>query len=480
MMECNVTRNSGRNTLAADFCGGQNVVLSPMSRPCARKSLRGSGGGYFLRTLFSALCVLSIGFNLCLQPSSASAAAPSVEIVGTGGSMVNVVQATALGNTARAAGLQKDINSNLSLLPFVNVINPRAIPGGAAISSATGDGVEFGRFAMAQAHMLVTTNWLDSAQVELRCFTVASGKFLFGNRYAVGAGDSDLHDVADKFCADFLEAVIGRGDFFRSTMAFVKTDAPNKKDVWIVRPNGRHLKKITNIPGEALSPAWSPDGSRIIFTHIDKRSHGLGVYEAGNGTVRRIKFPGNTVIGPIYMPDGRVAVSLTDGRNPSIFLLNPGLQKERKLDNSSAIDVSPSIDATGSLMAFTSNRLGNPHIFLKDLRTGGVRRVSQTGSYNTDPSISPDGTLIAFARQVGGGHRIFVQDLVTGLERQLTFGPGSDEEPSFAPDSYFIAFMSTRGGKKELYTTTRNGGEPRRLPTGMGDAAFPAWGPVRP
>lgn len=428
----------------------------------------------FLATACTVACLFAVSAVL-----PARADTPTVEIVGTGASMVNVVQATATGAATRAAALQKGINSNLAILPFVNVISPASIPGGAGVSSATGEGVDFRRFAMAQAHMLITTNWIDTSQVELRCFTVASGKFLFGNRYAVGGSENELLDVADKFCADFLEAVIGRGDFFRSTMAFIKSDGVRKKDVWTVRPNGRYLKKVTNFPGEALSPAWSPDGSRIIFTHIDKRSHGLGVYETGAGTVRRIKFPGNTVIGPAYMPDGRVAVSLTDGRNPSIFLLGPGLQKERKLDNSSAIDVSPSLDSTGSLMAFTSNRLGNPHVFLKDLRTGGVRRVSQSGSYNTDPSISPDGTLVAFARREGGGHRIFVQDLITGLERQLTFGPGSDEEPAFAPDSYFIAFMSTRNGKKEIYVTTRNGGEPRRLPSGPGDASFPAWGPGR-
>ena len=428
------------------------------------------------RLVWNLLTILALLF--CIRPFSASAAPYTVQIVGAADSMVNIVQATPLGNTSRAAALQRGINNNLALLPFVNVINPNGIPGGAGVPAASGEGIDFRRFAMAQAHMLITANWQDASQVELRCFEVTEGRFMFGNRYAVGGSENELLDVADKFCADFLESVIGRGDFFRSTMAFIKSDGQRKKDVWSVRPNGRYLKRLTNMPGEALSPTWSPDGRRVLFTHIDKRSHGLGVYDTGSGTVQRVKFPGNTVIGPAYMPDGRVAVSLTDGRNPSIFLLGHGLQKERKLDSSAAIDVSPSVDASGSLMAFTSSRLGGPQVFLKDLRSGSVRRISQTGGYNTDPSISPDGTLIAFARQEGRGHRIYVQDLVTGMERQLTFGPGSDEEPAFAPDSYFIAFMSTRNGKKEVYITTRNGGQPRKLPTGTGDAAFPAWGPT--
>ena len=413
---------------------------------------------------------------VCLLPFSAQAAPNTVQIVGAGKNMVNIVQATPLGDTGRAGAMEKAINSNLSLLPFVNVVDGRGIPGGAGITAASKEGIDFKRFALASADMLIAANWISGSQVELRCFEVTEGRFMFGNRYEVGSGNDALADVADKFCADFLESVIGRGDFFRSNMAFVKSGGERQKDIWSVRPNGRYLQQLTRVQGEALSPTWSPDGRNVLFTHIGKRSHALGVYDSGSKTTQLIKFPGNTVIGPCYMPDGRIAVSLTDGRNPSIFLLNHSFQKESKLDSSTAIDVSPSVDARGSLMAFTSDRLGNPHIFLKDLRSGSVRRITQEGRYNTDPSISPDGTLIAFARRTDSGHRIFVSDLTTGQERQISFGPGSDEEPAFAPDSYFIAFMSTRNGKKEIYLTTRNGGEPKLLPTGGG--SFPAWGPA--
>ena len=192
---------------------------------------------------------------------------------------------------------------------------------------------------------------------------------------------------------------------------------------------------------------------------------------------QRVKFPGNTIIGPAFLPDNRVAVSLAMQGYPNIYLLDRSFKRDRVLESSGGIDVSPSFDATGTKMAFTSSRLGNPHIFMKDLRSGQVSRISQDGKYNTDPSISPDGTLVAYARMVGNGqHRIFVHDLLTGMERQVTFGPGSDEQPAFAPDSYFIAFMSTRSGQPQIYLTTRHGGDAKRVPTGGGDARFPAWG----
>ncbi|MDR2077051.1 MAG: translocation protein TolB [Desulfovibrio sp.] len=399
-------------------------------------------------------------------------------IEGAGKNTVSVVQTTPFGNAGRAAELQRAVSDNFSLLPFVEEINARGVPGGPSVEAPGGKGVNFERFVLAGVNLLITANWVDSANVEMRCFSAGEGRFLFGNRYAVPGGGEGIRDVADKFCANFLDAVIGNGAFFRSNLAFIRTAAPRKKDVWTMKPNGRFLRRATNLPGEALSPAWSPDGRFVVFTHIDARTHALGVWDSTTRTVQRITFPGNTVIGPAFMPDNRLAVSLTDGANPSIFLLNHRFQKERRLDNSMAIDVSPSVDASGARMVFTSNRYGNPHIFLKDLRTGLVSRVTTAGRYNSDPSISPDGTVVAFARQEGGGHRIYTADLLTGQERQITFGPGSDEQPEFAPDGYFITFMSTRSGQKRIYVITRHGGTAKALPTGQGDASFPAWGPA--
>jgi TolB protein len=415
-----------------------------------------------------------------LAPYTPAKATPHmVHIVGAGESMVNIVQATPMGSTQRAAALQRGISNNMAILPFVNEIAAHGIPGGAAVTSGQPSAEELRRFTMAQVHMLITANWISGSQVELRCFEVTGGRFMFGNRYTVGGTENDLLDVADKFCADFLDAVIGNGSFFRSTLAFVKSDGQHKKDIWSVRSNGRHLTRLTNMPGEALSPAWSPDGRRVLFTHIDRRSHGLGIFDLDTRTVNRIRFPGNTVIGPAFMPNGTVAVGMTDGRNPSIFLLSQSFAKQGILERSGGIDVSPSIDSSGSLMAFTSSRLGGPQIFMKDVSSGLVTRVSREGSYNTEPNLSRDGALIVYTRLTEAGQRIFVQDLRSGAERQISFGPGSDEQPSFAPDSYFIAFTSSRGGARQLYLTTRHGGEPSHLRAGGGDVSFPRWGMVK-
>lgn len=394
---------------------------------------------------------------------------------------VRIAVAPPVGAAAPADQVSRYLFENLSFLPFATIIDPRSVPGGAAQDVASGPTLDLRRFQLAGAHMLITSAWLQEGgrpKAELRAFDVTTGKFVFGNSYA-NVETATAGDVADSFCADFMKALTGSGDFFRSTIAFIKTAGKTQKDVWAVKPTGRNLRRITNMPGDALSPSWSKDGRFIIFSHVDVRTHGLGVWDATTGQVQRIRFPGNTVIGPFFMPDNKVAVSLSTGKNPGIFLLDHKFRRERTIENSASIDVSPSVDASGAKMAFVSSRMGNPHIFLKDMRTGAVKRISYDGKYNTEPSISPDGTLIAYSRMMGGGHRIFVYDLVKQTETQISNGPGSDEQPAFAPDNYFIAFTSTRGGVRQLYLTTRNGGDARRIPTGNGDASFAAWGPAR-
>jgi len=241
---------------------------------------------------------------------------------------------------------------------------------------------------------------------------------------------------------------------------------------------GRDLAQVTRYGdlGMAISPAWSWDGGRICFTLIGSTSHYLGIWSGGKANVYTL--PSSTVISPHFMPSGTIAVALNIRGNTDIYTLDGSYKNTATaLVSDPSIDVSPSFDQSGNLMAFVSDRLGNPNIFIKDLSSGSVRRATKSG-YNTNPSMSPDGKYVTYSKQGGGGHRIFIYELATDTEKQVSFGPGSDENPSFAPDSYFIAFSSSRAGGKKLYLTTRNGDGAVQIPTGDGDALMPAFSPV--
>ncbi len=423
------------------------------------------------------LAILALIF-VTAAPLSAPAQAPvRLDIFGPGQRVLNLASAEPLGRTsAMSAELDKLINENLSFLPFIRIIPKEGIMGGTRLNGFKSPDVDFNRFQMADASLLITTGWVSGSTVELRVYEPVTGQLVFGKAYS-DVNQGNLGRVADRFCSEFMKALTGKGEFFLSTLAFAK-DSGQNRNIWTVRPTGRELTQITNMTGIGMSPAWSPDGRFILFSHIDDRTHALGVWDRNSRRTQRVKFPGNTLIGPTFFPNNEVAVGLAEKGYPDIYRLDHSFKRKGVLESSGGIDVSPSIDSTGTKMAFTSSRLGNPHVFMKDLNSGSVRRISDDGTYNTEPSISPDGTLVAFSRMMSGGHRIFVHDLLTGKETQVTFGPGSDEQPSFCPDSYFLAFTSTRGGSKQIYLTTRHGGPAKQVPTGPGNASFPAWGMV--
>ena len=427
----------------------------------------------------SLVCTV-LGVLLAL---SESWAALRVDIYGPGQNAVSLALAAPLRGpnteaTSMGKELQKVVEQNLSFLPFMRLTDPKAVLGGTVMPGADSQDIDFKRFQLAGADLLVTSFWPEgdsgTKTVQMRAFETNTGGRLFGKEYSRVTA-KELPEVADRFCADLLEVLTGSGAFFRSTIVFTKSQGKMAANVWLTKPTGRNLRQITNMKGKAMSPSWSPDGRFVVFTHIDPSSHGLGVWDSSGGRVNRIRFPGNVVIGPSFTPGNKVAVALSNGKYPAIFLLNHAFQKERMLEGGNSINVSPSFDSTGTKMAFTSSRLGGPQIFMKDLGSGSVSRVSKSGGYNTEANISPDGTLVVYSRMTEYGNRIFVQDMVTGEERQVSFGPGSDEQPSFCADSYFIAFTSSRGGKRGIYLTTRHGGDAKQIPTG-GGASFPRWG----
>lgn len=412
----------------------------------------------------------------------------NIDIYGPGQSRVNLFVSDPLSKESTGPlgaipgnapmDLQQRIHANCAFLPFFNMLSARDIVGGPNPGGYVGQNIDFKKFQLSRADVLVTAAWAPRAdgvgEVELRAYEVYTGRLIVGKGYSV-ATNQQVPEVAARFCADLMEALTGQGDFFRSNIAFVKKEG-QRKQVYMCTAQGLNLQKVTNLDGICVSPAWSHDGQKLVFVFLDKQYHNLCVWDRQSRSLDKRRLPGNTLIAPAFTKSGSVAISLDQRGNPDIYELTPDFKVSRTLEEHWAIDIGPDFDRSGQKMVFVSNRLGNPHVFLKNLATGEVKRISMTGKYNTGPSISPDGTQVVFAQMVNGIHKLFLVDLVSGRERQLTFGAGSDEDPTWSPDGYFIAFSSNRSGPSQIYLTTKHGDEPILIPTGPGEATSPAWG----
>jgi TolB protein len=430
----------------------------------------------------TSIILLIVGMFLFNQVQAREALV--VDIYGPGQEKLNVFLADPMmkeGNgtaPAPAFKIHELIKNNLSFLPFLHQIKSQDILGGEQIAGIHASDIDFKKFRLSRVDLVVTIGWEDKpgilGSLEIRAFEVFSRKLILGKGYVVETKEQ-LPLVAKRFCAELMRVLTGKDKFFRSVLAFVRKQK-GKKEICLLIPFSGEVRQITNLDGLVMSPAWSFDGQKIVFTYLKNNRHFLGLWDRQTGQVKGRKLPGNTCISPVFTPGQRIAVSIDPEGNTDIYLLDKNLNLDRALVKNWGIDISPSFDSSGKKMVFVSSRLGNPHIFLLHLPENRVERVTYEGKYNTSPSISPDGNLVAFSRLTAEGHRIFVLDLRTGTEKQISFGPGNDEDPSFGPDGYFIAFTSNRSGQYKLYLTTRNGEKARLLPTGQGEATAPSWG----
>ncbi len=434
--------------------------------------------------LLSSAVFLTFLAALIIQPARAQESL-QIDIFGPGQDQINVFVAPALPaqgedfiQEEHPETIRSLMQQNLSLLPFLSLTSDEDILGGAEVKGIRGADIDFRKFNLSRADMLITIGIDQQAglpgAVEIRAFEVYARRMVLGKAYTLHSQDQ-IPKMVRRFCADLMEYLTGQGDFFRSVLAFErKMDAD--KEIWAVTPLGSDLKQMTSLGAIAMSPDWSLEGDQITFTLLKDNEHLLGILNKDDLKVSTYNLPGNTIISPTFSPNGHVAVSLDPMGKPDIYWLDSDFNMDNPVVENWAIDVSPSFDKKGQKMAFTSARLGNPHIFVLDLDSNQIQRVSYEGKYNTNPSISPDGRYVAFSRQTPDGHRIFLADLETEREKQISFGPGNDEDPSFAPDGYFIAFSSSRGSQYNIYLTTRNADEPVLIPTGKGHATAPAWG----
>ncbi|HEU5358418.1 MAG TPA: LpqB family beta-propeller domain-containing protein [Gemmatimonadales bacterium] len=235
-------------------------------------------------------------------------------------------------------------------------------------------------------------------------------------------------------------------------------------------------------PGErALSPAWSPDGTRMAFTALGDGVAPVIVQTLATGA--RVTVPGTATgenITPVFTPDGQgVAYAKASEAGTDLYVANVAqmccvqrLTVGRYSDN-----LSPTFSPDGQRVAFVSNRPGVPQVYVMAPDGTGQELFAPfdfgaTGD-SYAPDWSPDGASVVFHREVSGTPQVFVLDVASRKVRQLT-SAGRNEDASWAPDGRHVVFVSDRSGRRQLWVVDVESGRFRELATAAA-ARLPAW-----
>jgi len=216
------------------------------------------------------------------------------------------------------------------------------------------------------------------------------------------------------------------------------------------------------LPQWFAPPAWSADGSRLVFSGMARRLFGgprgtrLYVVEADGTHLRPLRGT-HGAFQPVFSPDGHtVAFGRTQYR-----------QSRNKQGKKTFVPRSSSI-------------------WLADLAGGPPRRLTPVrgGHYMYPSSFSPDGNTLLATREVGNHPTDAVALALGGGGARTVVRHALD--PIYSPDGSRIAFVRERSLKQgsghdtttlDLFTAEADGGGVRRLTSGPKDDVFQSWDP---
>lgn len=272
-------------------------------------------------------------------------------------------------------------------------------------------------------------------------------------------------------------------------VAFV-SDRTGIPQIWLINVDGVRYSQLTEMPGGACQPDWSPDGQFLVFISPcpDRRELYLGsqlwsIRADGTGLAALLGQAAGDY-DPAWSPDGsKIAfTSLRQTGRPQIYVLNIGDHEFEPLAMEGLKNMQPTWSPDGSQIIYVSTQEMGERLWIMNEDGSDKRPLTEPETIANFPDWSLDGITLVYTERENIGA---LPDLyIAELGENFSSAPLAEEraprrDAQLSPDGLWVVYESwPEGSSHDIWIMSIDGAESRVLVNSPFYDFNPAWRPL--